>query len=260
MLCRASEPAAIAALVEQVHSRFAPFDRHPTRYLDPEGAVRCLIHVRDFHETPMMSAPAAEVFAAVQEDIVSVVLALRDSPAFGVAGVHTEGAVVKDPDFLNRLAPDPTAVLRDEVRQIVEDELLPTKRPTTNKEVGRISERTGLPVLPAELPWTYRAAKDAAGNLLESPAQRKRLIERDREDALLEIVADSAQPIAVAVFGGGHDWSDNIVAWNRAHPREKFALVEITPMAYQWCVVDGKSPKLLRRLTASVLQTTAAGR
>lgn len=255
-----SESAALAALMAQVHARSAPFDRHPTRFLDPEGAVRCLIHVRDFHETATMSAKTSEVFDAVQEEIVSIVLALRDSPALGIDGVYTEGAVVNDADALKQLARDPMEAFRDEVRQIVEEELFPPKPKSVRRNVARIADRTGLAVLGAELPWTYRAAQEAAGNFLESPATRRRLMESDRENALLDIVALSNRPIALTVFGGAHDWSDNIVAWNRAHPRAKFALVEITPLAYRWCVIDGKSPKLLHRPAVGKLQTAAAER
>ena len=53
-----------------------------------------------------------------------------------------------------------------------------------------------------------------------------------REDALLEIVAKDAPTYAVAVYGGGHDFGDNIERWNTAHPHQKFSFIEITPTAY----------------------------
>ncbi len=81
----------------------------------------------------------------------------------------------------------------------------------------------------------------------------------DREDAILANTATNNEPVSVVVLGAAHNFGgtsscgpgyspiftniifkgqrisclakDNIQSWNLAHPKEKFSLVEITPLA-----------------------------
>jgi hypothetical protein len=77
-----------------------------------------------------------------------------------------------------------------------------------------------------------------------------RIVMDKREDYLLRIIPARNQPLAVTVFGAAHAWGgpelcgasysledrysfkDNITEWNRAHPTEKFSLIEIKPIHY----------------------------
>ncbi len=53
-----------------------------------------------------------------------------------------------------------------------------------------------------------------------------------REDVALGIIARAAPSLAILVFGGNHDFRDNVASWNREHPEQTFAFVEITPRSF----------------------------
>lgn len=218
---------------------------HSVLQRETPGAVRCLIHIRDFHDTPETAERGRRVVQVVQEDIVQIIESLVRQQLFPLAGVHAEG-VVREETFKE------SGQARDRIRQIVEQEMnnklqaspAPVRKPSA---LDRVHHRFGLALYPAEFSKTYSAALHAARSVHSNVGSRTRILLSDREDALLKIVAQGESPIAVAVYGGGHDWSDNIAAWNRQHPTEKFSLIEITPRAYQWCVVDGKNIASLRK-------------
>lgn len=46
------------------------------------------------------------------------------------------------------------------------------------------------------------------------------------------MIARAAPTLATLVFGGDHDFRDNVASWDLAHPGERFALVEITPRSF----------------------------
>ena len=58
----------------------------------------------------------------------------------------------------------------------------------------------------------------------------------DREDALIRIISDrqgkTDEPLAVTVFGGIHDWRNNILQWNMQNLSEKMSLIVVTPASY----------------------------
>lgn len=249
--------------VANVVRQFPSADRLPGAYsvrrIDSAGAVRCLVHIRDFHDTSDTKERGRRVVHVVQEDIVQIIEAMVRQQLFPFTGVHVEGLVggvtpVKGQSGTNAKA-------RDRIRQIVEEELSnvslahqqPARHPSA---VQRVHHRLGLKLYSAEHSATYQAALQATQSVETDVSSRAQKLLADRENALLGIVAGAEAPVAVAVFGGGHDWSDNVAAWNRTHPTMKFSLIEITPRAYQWCVVDGKNIASLRRFieeSASVL-------
>jgi len=49
-----------------------------------------------------------------------------------------------------------------------------------------------------------------------------------REDILLDIVSKQSMPLALTVYGAGHDFKDNVERWNRENPDRKYSLIEIT--------------------------------
>ncbi|MBN1792122.1 hypothetical protein JW826_00340 [Candidatus Woesearchaeota archaeon] len=59
------------------------------------------------------------------------------------------------------------------------------------------------------------------------------LMMRQREDDLLQIILDNGDKTAFVIFGGAHDWQDNVDSWNHTHPDERFAYVRITPAHYR---------------------------
>jgi len=50
---------------------------------------------------------------------------------------------------------------------------------------------------------------------------------------LLELASQSENPLQVLVYGGAHDWMDNIKAWNERYPDRKFSYLVITPNAFK---------------------------
>lgn len=52
-----------------------------------------------------------------------------------------------------------------------------------------------------------------------------------RENFLLGQIPKMDQTLAVAVYGGAHDFSGNVVKWNQDHPDNKISFIEITPKA-----------------------------
>lgn len=67
---------------------------------------------------------------------------------------------------------------------------------------------------------------------LIDPKISQKVIYEDREDKLLEIIHQDEEDIAITVFGGGHDFRDNIRNWNRKNPNHKYSLIVITPESY----------------------------
>ena len=78
-----------------------------------------------------------------------------------------------------------------------------------------------------------------------------------REDFVLQKLAEYGDPIFLVQFGGEHTWGgqescgesyfldgrkptkDNISEWNKQHPDNKFALIEIEPEGYNEIVEIG---------------------
>ena len=59
-----------------------------------------------------------------------------------------------------------------------------------------------------------------------------RLVFEDREDFLLKTIVENGDKIAVTVYGADHSWYNNIQKWNREHPDQKFALIEVIPQSH----------------------------
>ncbi len=70
-----------------------------------------------------------------------------------------------------------------------------------------------------------------AGIALEKGEKNNKYIFDIREDIALSIIAKEKQPLNILVFGYAHNFYDNILFWNKVHPNEKFALIEITPIS-----------------------------
>jgi hypothetical protein len=54
---------------------------------------------------------------------------------------------------------------------------------------------------------------------------------KERENYLLELISKSGEPYSIVIYGGDHDFRDNIDAWNNDKDR-KFSLIVITPNLY----------------------------
>jgi len=102
-----------------------------------------------------------------------------------------------------------------------------------------VGSRVGIKLHGAERRKEYEAAQ----NIWKSKSIERYLIPKlvlhNRENALLHIISDKDDKVAVTVYGGFHDWANNIRSWNRSHPEDKFSLIEITPTSYYWNVIRG---------------------
>ena len=204
-------------------------------------ASHLLIHIRDFHSVPSMNAKATAVHRAVQADIERIVGFLMERLA--VEAVYAEG-IIHDRR--------PGSVRTDRmlaVRSGNSATMTAFHRGATAENVVRLSalerleQERGLRILAAE----DRVANDLAGKAIESryseltnPRRRFHILD-NRENVLLERIVTRGDKFAVTVYGGAHDWADNIRLWNRKHPDRQFALVEITPASYHALVVTGQS-------------------
>ena len=58
-------------------------------------------------------------------------------------------------------------------------------------------------------------------------------VEDNREDIVLDLISASHAGPGVIVYGGLHNWEDNIERWNSLHPDKRFSLIEIIPRSYR---------------------------
>jgi hypothetical protein len=73
-------------------------------------------------------------------------------------------------------------------------------------------------------------------------AYLRKIIFDDREGTALRISSNYGRMLNVAVYGGAHDWRDNIYTWNQKNPHNKMALIEITPNTLISPEEDNKVP------------------
>ena len=72
-----------------------------------------------------------------------------------------------------------------------------------------------------------------AGGQIPSEIQLPPEVTEMREDILLDFVHKAEDRTAVTVYGGAHDWVNNVKQWNGKNPNDKFSLIVITPDAYE---------------------------
>lgn len=103
---------------------------------------------------------------------------------------------------------------------------------------GEFARTYGMDLVPAEkkdvieTSLAFVKSRREAGNFKTDDKEYDQTVLQPREDALLDIVSKKNDPFAVTVYGGGHDWSDNVKKWNDKNPNDKFSLVVITPKSY----------------------------
>jgi len=54
---------------------------------------------------------------------------------------------------------------------------------------------------------------------------------KDREDYIIRKIVDSDKPYGFFIFGGGHNFIDNVIDWNNNSNR-KVSFIEVTPMSF----------------------------
>jgi hypothetical protein len=83
------------------------------------------------------------------------------------------------------------------------------------------------------------------GKIKEIPAETKKGLDNatrygtdktvleDRENIALEIISKSKNPLDILIYGGAHQFGDNINEWNEKNPGKKYSLIEVTPENYK---------------------------
>lgn len=97
-----------------------------------------------------------------------------------------------------------------------------------------ISRDKAIIIKPAE----DKELNEQASRLADSLISQENLIKydiigKDREDFVLKIINLDNDPYSVTVYGGTHDFRDNVEAWNKKNPGDKFSLIVVTPTSYK---------------------------
>ena len=218
------------------------------------SAKHCLVHVRDYHETPGMSAKSGVVVKAVQKDIRDILESFMNHPSIRLESVYAEGVTAENEALHNAIGSTrrEDSAPRAGERSITSI-LAKAFRSGREGRLGRRVEYSAAHQLRQDSGLTLKAAETAAANRAASAALRDRSAKGartrsqrvldDREDVLLRRIVENGDEIAVTVYGGFHDWSNNIRAWNRRHPNETFCLIQITPAAYHSYEIHGRAPR-----------------
>ena len=174
-----------------------------------DGAKYVLAHVKLLHSAAkgkLGPAQAAILDAEVEKvgkDIEKTLGFLTDE--YSLTGYYPEGGFT-DEGVEERLA------YSDRINPGVVELVANGKR-----GVSRIWFGINQPTLQYQFPSEVRADR-----------QNEDWVEQ-REDRLLELITARDDPLAVTIYGGGHEWKNNVDAWNTIHPDAKVALIEIFP-------------------------------
>lgn len=100
----------------------------------------------------------------------------------------------------------------------------------------RIAVATGIQLRAADNKEIVARAQELAikehseGKLTETELKEFATVSERRESHLLKLITKQANSrIAVTVFGGYHDFKNNVEEWNAKHPEDAFGLMTITP-------------------------------
>lgn len=213
-----------------------PWAKRIDKYETP-NASHCLVHLRNVHNDFRKKFEEAESLIrneiiAVQKDNYKILNFLWEKNYQEPIEVYLEGTFPELEDIRKTLA---NLVLQSE-----------TIRVSSEKEfyfgATQILEKKGkVIILPADTMESITMATKAA----EKNSFCKAVYD-DREDLLLEKIAEKSKPFALTVYGSCHAWGgkssfrnynfrgkfslkDNIAEWNQKHPDGKFSLIEITP-------------------------------
>jgi len=110
--------------------------------------------------------------------------------------------------------------------------VLRNKMPVSHSTIIDFAMETGLEIRASEIPEIYKRATDIAAMGIYSGKEFERYVLNDREDSVLALVSSREDPLAIVVYGGRHDFRDNVAFWNSIFPDKKFSLVVIHPKAY----------------------------
>lgn len=187
-----------------------------SRSLLHENPRHGLIYIRQIHWAQGMDQRSAEAVERCQRQIKDMLEFLVDEGWSD--DVYAEGRMAE-----NEPPPDERYAYYEDAEE-------------QGIDVDPIAERGGVQMVSTKKSFTIKgaertAAYDRSGKVMNDPpsAERDRALFEERENALLEIIAEEGDDIATTVYGAAHDWENNVREWNKAHPDKAFSLITLTP-------------------------------
>ena len=193
------------------------------------NAKYCLVHVRQKHpgEGSRYVDQMGEETRTIQYEVYQILDSLRQNQ--GIKGVYAEGFVIENQKEIEEEIQE----LRKWDAACASSEEKSREKQKKCRELSQLkAEQFG----PTGDGVTYVLALE--GKLEAYPAESMavrsgwlydRIFKRERENYVLSLITQKFDPVAVTVYGAGHDFGDTIVKWNTEHPNKKFSLIEITP-------------------------------
>src|SRR3989338_680436 len=173
------------------------------------NAKYCLVHVRQKHpgEGSRYVDQMGEETRTIQYEVYQILDSLRQNQ--GIKGVYAEGFVIEN-----------QKEIEEEIQELRKwDAACASSEEKSREKQKKCRELSQLKV----------EAYPAESMAVRSGWLYDRIFKRERENYVLSLITQKFDPVAVTVYGAGHDFGDTIVKWNTEHPNTKFSLIEITP-------------------------------
>lgn len=219
-----------------------------------KDADKTLVHVRQAHYTPIklpleellyngkfkseedkdIAKKIVRIYEGVsktQRDIYAVLNHLIDNNE--LREVYTEGISELDEEFANINAED---VITTRISNLLNSGYFGKKYPDLPKEMLYVGGAEFMLASQDRLKLKSVENGDLNRRVYDSLSVDNDLydIGNDiREDIALDIISKSKNPLNVLVYGGAHDFLDNIESWNSQYPDQKYSLIEVTPESYR---------------------------
>lgn len=241
-----------------------PFANYSTRILDEEipgaslveempvdGALNTLIHIRQRHPSEEDTLEGKENLIRDNQQVYQIVKYLAEKR--GIKNVYIEGVSREQ---------------ESQLREVVESDLADYAQGSEDPGVvesleniylyqfggaGKAALQRIVSLRPAEKEDSNNKAVAEMKKIMDGGEGDLEIIDRDREDALLDILledansSNTASRVFVVQYGAAHDWTDNVQRLNSRYPNspdKNFSLITITP---KYIERDFKEDALTRR-------------
>lgn len=183
-----------------------------------DGAPYKLIHVRQAHVNGVISE---QYLRDLHENIYKTLDYLVDKEK--VKEVYCEGVVKETEENENKGAKEMADLVNN---QRIRDRIL-----GTGASARLLAMEGRIKIKAAEREETYYKAVEQAE--IGKTADYDKIVLEDREDALLDILkSEENKNTFVVLYGGGHNWLNNVQEWNERNPDKRFSLITITPKLF----------------------------
>ncbi len=211
-------------------------------------SVACLIHIRQKHTTNTNNPKIVEEIKKVQDNIVTIVDTLLQKNLAG-RYFYIEAATPITLKEMERSRSELQRImngLRAEAHGagLPEEEITKLVKEIDTKHAEILNGFNGtnrafmsgkIDYHPGETEEDQLRAFSSIVKALETSSTEglQDAIFEDRENGVIKRFAADNVRTGVVVYGGSHDFSNNIATWNQAHPKEKLSLIVITPTSHQ---------------------------